>query len=124
MNLVDSSGWLEYFANGRNAGFFAPALEDVGRLIVPSISILEVFKRVLQQRGEREALQAAAMMRVAQVVDLDATLALLAARLSFDLKLPLADSVILATARAHGATVWTQDRDFKGLAGVKYVTKK
>ena len=124
MNVVDSSGWLEYFANGRNADFFAPAIEKVGQLLVPSISILEVFKRVLQQRGEREAFEAAAMMRLGRVVDLDTALALLSAKLGFDLKLPLADSVILASARAHGAIVWTQDRDFKGLDGVKYVAKK
>ena len=124
MNVVDSSGWLEYFANGRNADFFAPAIEEVGQLLVPSISILEVFKRVLQQRGEREAFEAAAMMRLGRAVDLDTALALLSAKLNFDLKLPLADSVILASARAHGAIVWTQDRDFKGLDGVKYVAKK
>lgn len=121
MNVVDSSGWLEYFANGANAGFFAPAIEDLDGLLVPSISILEVFKRVLAQRGEREALQAAAHMRLGRVVDLDAALALWAARISLDLKVPLADSVILATARAHDAVLWTQDRDFEGLEGVRYV---
>jgi len=89
MNLVDSSGWLEYFANGRNAGFFAPAIEDVEKLIVPTICILEVFKRVLQQWGERDALLAVAAMRQAQVVDLDSRLALLAARLSAELKLSI-----------------------------------
>lgn len=124
MNLVDSSGWLEYFADGPNAGFFAPAVDDLDHLLVPSISILEVSKRVLQQRTEPDALRAAATMRVGQVVDLDATLALSAARIGLDLHLALADSVILATARAHGATIWTQDRDFKGLEGVKYVAQR
>jgi predicted nucleic acid-binding protein len=124
MNVVDSSGWLEYFADGPNADFFAPAVEDLERLLVPSISLLEVFKRVFQQRGESEALQAVAQMRGARVVDLDGTLALSAARISLDLKLPLADSVILATARGFGATVWTQDSDFKGIGGVKYVARK
>ncbi len=123
MNLVDSSGWLEYFADGANAGFFAPALEDPDKLVVPSISILEVFKRVIQWRGESDALRAAAQMQRGQVVDLDASLALIAARVSLDLKLPLADSVILATARAHDAVVWTQDEDFEGIEGVKYVAK-
>ena len=124
MNVVDSSGWLEYFANGRNADFFAPAIEDVEALLVPSISILEVFKRVLQQRGEKEALQAAAMMQLGAVVALDAQLALFAAKLGHELKLPLADSVILASGRAYGAVIWTQDRDFKGLEGVKYVARR
>ena len=124
MNVVDFSGWLEYFANGANAEFFAPPIEEVGKLIVPSISILEVFKRVIEQRGEGDALRAAEQMQQGQVVDLDTALATSAARISFDLKLPLADSVILATARAHDAVVWTQDADFVGIEGVKYVAKK
>ena len=120
MNVVDSSGWLEYLADGPNADFFAEAVEDLGSLIVPAISILEVFKRVLQQRGEREALQAVALMSQGRVVDLDTALALTAGTLGVQLKLPLADSVILATAREHGAVVWTQDSDFEGLPGVRY----
>ncbi|MFN8177214.1 MAG: type II toxin-antitoxin system VapC family toxin [bacterium] len=121
MNVVDSSGWLEYFANGKNAGFFARAVEGPSQLIVPTLSLFEVFKRILQQRGEAPALQAAALMHQGTVVDLDAALALAAARLSVMERLPLADSVILATARAHGATLWTQDADFEGREGVRYV---
>jgi len=124
MNVVDSSGWLEYFADGANADFFAPAVEDLEKLLVPSISLLEVFKRVFQQRGESQALQAVAQMRAARVIDLDGAVALSAARISLDLKLPLADSVILATAYAYGAALWTQDSDFKGIEGVKYVARK
>ena len=124
MNVVDSSGWLEYFADGPNADFFAPAVENLEKLLVPSISLLEVFKRVVQQRGESEALKSVAQMRRGRVIDLDGMLALSAARISLDLKLPLADSVILATARAHGATVWTQDSGFKGIEGVKYVVRR
>ena len=124
MNVVDSSGWLEYFADGPNADFFAPAVENLEKLLVPSISLLEVFKRVVQQRGESEALNSVAQMRQGRVIDLDGTLALSAARIGLDLKLPLADSVILATALAHGATVWTQDRDFKGIEGVEYVARR
>jgi predicted nucleic acid-binding protein len=124
MNLVDSSAWLEYFANGPNAGFFAPAVEKIENLLVPTICLLEVFKRVLQQRGAGAALQAVAQMQQAQVADLDAPLALSAAQISYDLKLPLADSVILATARAHGALIWTQDADFAKINGVKYVPKR
>jgi predicted nucleic acid-binding protein len=121
MNVVDSSGWLEYFANGKNAGFFAPAIEDSSRLVVPTLSLFEVFKRVLQQRGDPPALQAVALMHQGRVVDLDATLALAAARLSAVERLPLADSVMLATARAFQATLWTQDADFAGRDGVRYV---
>jgi predicted nucleic acid-binding protein len=124
MNVVDSSGWLEYFAEGPNADFFAAAIEDVGQLIVPSLSIYEVFKRVLGQRGEGDALQAVAHMMQGRVVDLDSQLALRAAKLSLDLGLPMADSMMLATARAHEATLWTQDRDFEGMEGVEYVPRR
>ena len=124
MNVVDSSGWLEYLADGPNAGFFAGALQDTDRLIVPTISVLEVFKRVLQQRGEDAALQAAAAMQQGQTAELTLRVALEAARLGHNLKLPLADSVMLATARLNQAVLWTQDADFKGLEGVRYVAKR
>jgi predicted nucleic acid-binding protein len=124
MNVVDSSGWLEYFADGPNADFFAPAIQDTDQLLVPTISIYEVFKRVLQQRGEGEALQAVAVIAQGQVVELDTMLALDAAKLSVDHKLPMADSIMLATAQAHDATLWTQDADFENIAGVKYIEKK
>ncbi len=120
MNLVDSCGWLEYFADGPKADFYAPALEDPGSLLVPTICLLEVFKRVYQQRGEDAALQAAAAMHQGLIVPLDASLALSAARISRDLQLPLADSVILATARTYHGVIWTQDAHFKGLEGVRY----
>jgi predicted nucleic acid-binding protein len=120
MNVVDSSAWLEYLADGPNAGFFAPAIEATEDLIVPTISLYEVFKRILQQRSESEALQAVALMQQGEVVELDAPLALVAARLGVDARLPLADSIILATARRHGATLWTQDEDFDGLPDVQY----
>jgi len=124
MNVVDSSGWLEFFADGPNAGIFAPAIQRTGELIVPTLSLYEVFKRVLQQRDEGQALQAVALMQQGLVVDLTSTLALSAAKLSSDLHLPLADSVILATARAHDATLWTQDADFEDIEGVRYVHSK
>lgn len=123
MNVVDSCGWLEYFADGSNADFFAAAIEDVSHLIVPAISIFEVFKRILQQRGENEAIRAVAMMRQGQVIDLDTTLAMQAAHLSVKHKLPMADSLILATAHMHTATVWTQDSDFDGIPGIRYTKK-
>jgi predicted nucleic acid-binding protein len=123
MNVVDSSGWLEYFADGPNADFFAPAIEDTSNLIVSSISIFEVFKRVLQQRGESDALQAAALMQQGKIVNLDVSIALQAAKVSVDFKLPLADIIILATAFASNAILWTQDADFDGLPGVQYKAK-
>jgi predicted nucleic acid-binding protein len=123
MNVVDSSGWLEYFADGPNADFFAPSIENVADLIVPSISVYEVFKKVLEQRGEGNALQVVAVMEQGVVVDLDTTIALSAAKISLDLKLPVADSIILATARKYDATLWTQDSDFRGIEGIHYVEK-
>ena len=123
MNVVDSSGWLEFFADGPNAGHFESAIVGVDRLVVPTISLLEVFKRVLQQRGENSALQAVAQMRQGKVVDLDADVALAAAHLGIAFKLPLADSIMLATARAQGATLWTQDADFSGIEGVRFFPK-
>jgi len=123
MNLVDSCGWLEYFADGPNADFYAAALEDPGSLLVPTICLLEVFKRIFQQRGEDAALQAAAAMHQGLIVPLDAVIALRAARIGSDLQLPLADSVILATARTYHGVIWTQDAHFKGLEGVRYTER-
>lgn len=123
MNLVDSCGWLEYFAGGPNADFFAAPLEDLSALLVPFICILEVAKRIMAQRGEGPALQAAAAMQQGQVAALDESLALEAARLGLEHRLPLADSVILATARAHKAIIWTQDKDFEGMEGVRYIKR-
>ena len=119
-NVVDSCGWLEYLADGPNAGFFAPALEDTARLVVPAVCVYKVFKLVYQRRGEDAALQAAALMQQGKVVDLDTRLALSAAKLSTDLQLPMADAMVLATARAHNALVWTQDADFEGMEGIRH----
>ena len=119
-NVVDSSGWLEYFAEGPNAEFFGPPIEAQKDLIVPVISIYEVFKRVLQQKNEGEALQAVAQMLKGRVIPLDTQLALLAAKISRDLTLPMADSIILATARAYHAVLWSQDEHFDGIKGVRY----
>jgi predicted nucleic acid-binding protein len=123
MNVVDSSGWLEYLAEEPNADFFAAAIEDTENLVVPVISLYEVFKRVYQQRGEDEALKAVALMMQGQVVNLDAALALSAAKLSQDIRLPMADSLILATARSYEAILWTQDEHFEGLSDVQYIAK-
>lgn len=124
MNVVDSSGWLEYFADAPNASLFASPINNVSELIVPSISIYEVFKRVYQQRGEDAALSAVATMMQGLTVDLDPSMALNAAKISIDLKLPMADSIILATAQAHEALLWTLDSDFKNVPGVRYIERK
>jgi len=121
MNVVDSSGWLEYFANGPNAYFFAPPIENLADLVVPTLSLYEVFKRVLQQAGEDKARQAVATMAQGKVIDLDTRLALNAANLSIVTRLPLADSVILATAQAHHATLWSQDGHIKDVPDVRYI---
>ena len=123
MNVVDSSGWLEYLAAGPNADFFASAIEATAELLVPTISLYEVFKRVLQQRDEGDALQAIALMQQGRVVELSAGLSLGAAHLSVEHRLPMADSIMLATARVHDATLWTQDADFDGLSGVRFKAK-
>ena len=124
MNVVDSSGWLEYFADGPNSRHFAKPIESVRELLVPSLSITEVFKRILTQRGEDSALQAVAAMQQGRVVDLDVPIAIMAAKLGAELHLPLADSVMLASARAHEAVLWTQDADFKDAEDVKYFPKR
>lgn len=124
MNVVDSSGWLEYFAGGRQARVFEPALEDIDSLVVPAVSVYEVFKVLLREAGEEAAIQGAAAMQRGRVVTLTPQRALDAATLSLRHSLPMADSMILAAAREHGATVWTLDEDFKGLEGVRYFARK
>ena len=124
MNLVDSSAWLEYFADGPNTAFFAAAIENQRELIVPTIVLFEVYKRVRQQRDDRAALAAVAILYLGRIVDLTARLALSAAQISHSEKLPLADSIILATARAENAIIWTQDADFQSIQDVKYRAKK
>lgn len=120
MNVVDSSAWLEYFADGPNAGEFSETIADTERLIVPSITLFEVFKRVRVQRDPAAALYAVAQMMRGRVVDLDAELAVAAAALSAESGLAMADSVVLATARESDATLWTQDSDFEGMDGVEF----
>ena len=120
MNVVDSSAWLEYFAGTEKAEHYAKIIENPEQLIVPTLSIYEVFKKIVQQRSEHEALQAAAAMQQGKVVDLDVRIAIEAARVSSEKQLPLADSVILATAKQYLAVLWTQDAHFKGMEGVEY----
>lgn len=120
MNVVDSSAWLEYFADGPNASFFAAAIEDEERLLVPTIVVYEVFKRLRAQCDETIALRAIGQLHRGRMVEVDADLALAAADLALDLGMPMADSLILAAARRHDAKVWTQDADFEGIAGVEF----
>jgi predicted nucleic acid-binding protein len=119
VNVVDSSGWIEYLSGGPNAAFFRGPIEDEADLLVPSLSLFEVYRHLVRHVGRDEALPVVAAMRQGTVVDLDDRLALAAAELSVDTKLALADSILLATARAHGAVFWTQDADFEGLEGVR-----
>jgi len=124
MNVVDSSAWLEYFADGPNAAVFAKPIEATRSLLVPSLSLFEVFKRVSQQRSEDEALRAIAVMEQGRIVDLDRATALEAARLSILHGIAMAEGVMLATALRNRATLWTQDSDFDGLPGARYCAKR
>ena len=124
MNLVDSSAWLEYFADGPNAGFFESPITRKSELIVPTVVIFEVCKRILQQRGEEEALRAVSALHGGTIIALSAELAVFAAGISYELKLPMTDSLILATAQAHNAVIWTQDADFRDLPNVKFRPSK
>jgi predicted nucleic acid-binding protein len=124
MNVVDSCGWLEYFANASNAEFFASAIRDEENLLVPSVCLYEVFKRICQQQGKQAALEGVSRLYRGTIINLSDELALQAAQLSLQYNLPMADSIILATARAQNATLWTQDDHFKNIEGVKYIEKK
>ena len=124
MNVVDSSGWLAYFADEPNAKHFLTPLNDSASLVIPTVTIYEVFKVVLRESGENNALQAAAAMRKGTVVALTAPLAIAASKLSIQHALPMADSIILATAQEFNAILWTQDADFKNMSHVKYFPKK
>ena len=123
-NVVDSSAWLAWFANEPGAGSFADAIEDTDALVIPSICLAEVFKVIARQRGEGDALQAIAFMSQGRVVNLDADLAISAAAEGLAHKLPLADSIVYATARTNDATLWTQDEDFEGIPGVRFIRKR
>jgi predicted nucleic acid-binding protein len=124
MNIVDSSGWLSYFADEPHAKHFLAPLRDEASLVVPTVTIYEVFKVVLRESNQNDALQAAAAMQRGKVVDLSAPLAMAASKLSIEYNLPMADSIILATAIEFNAILWTQDSDFKKIPGVKYFPKK
>ena len=124
MNLVDSSGWLAYFADEPNAKHFLTPLSDSALLVVPSVTIYEVFKVILRESSENEALQAVVAMQKGTVADLNPPLAIAASKLSLEHNLPMADSIILATAQEFKAILWTQDSDFKDMSNVKYFPKQ
>lgn len=124
MNLVDSSGWIEYLEGGRNRAFFRKPLRAVSSLVVPAIVVYEVVRRVIQRRGEEAAAEVFDLLCLGQLVPTDETIALAAARLSVTHGLATADSLILATARLQEATLWTMDRHFEGLPGVEYVSRE
>ena len=124
MNVVDSSAWIEFFTGGPNAKFFEPPILNRSELVVPTIILLEVYKHIRRHQGRDEALKAVAGMKQGEVQDLDERLALYAAEIGVEYGLPLADSVILATARLHEATLWTQDADFEGVDDVRFKRKK
>ena len=124
MNIVDSSGWIEYFDGGGNAEFFTAPIRDSETLLVPAICVYEVFKRMSLKRGEEDALQATGFMSLGMEISLNREIAVSAAQISLELKLAMADSIILASARAYDATLWTQDEHFKDIPGVKFVEKK
>jgi predicted nucleic acid-binding protein len=119
VNVVDSSGWLEYFADTDRADLFAEAIEDTENLVVPSICVYEVYKKVLREKGDGAATQIFSLMSLGRIVDLDSTIALEAAGHS----LPLADSVIYSTALRFSAILWTQDNHFEHISGVRYFPK-
>ncbi|NOX66996.1 MAG: type II toxin-antitoxin system VapC family toxin [Chlorobi bacterium] len=123
MNLVDSSGWLEYFADAKNAKYFAPAIENTKELIVSTINIYEIYKKILVMRDENTALEAIALMYQGKVIDVTSEISIEAARLSAKNGIPMADSLIYITARKNSAIIWTQDYDFKNLDGVKFIKK-
>lgn len=123
MNLVDTSGWIEYFFGGTNAACFSEPIEDTSVLIVPVVCLYEVFKKVNQVADEALALQSIAQMKQGRVIELNEEISLNAAIISLRYKLPMADSFIYATGQAENAVIWTQDSDFKALPGVKYQPK-
>lgn len=124
MNLLDSSGWLAYFTDGPNSDFFAKAILATEEIVVPTIVFYEIFKKTLSDKGEEAALQTVGQLHKYKIVDLDEDLSLSAARISNEHKIPMADSIIYATAKKFGASIWTQDEDFKDLPNVKYIQRK
>jgi predicted nucleic acid-binding protein len=123
LNVIDSCGWLEYFADNRNEVFFTKIIEQNDSIIIPIICIYEVYKRSLEQRNETDTNTAIDYMKQYKIIAPGIEIALLAAKLSKKYKLAMADSFILATAYEYEADVWTQDSDMKDLPNVHYNPK-
>ncbi len=124
MNVVDSSCWLEYFEGSNVAELIAAPIEDIESLIVPSITLYEVFKKLLMEKDEDSALLAVAHMKQGQVIELDSDLSIYSAKISREYKLPMADSIIYTTSKKYNCILWTQDKHFKDFKDVKYFEKE
>ena len=123
MNIIDSSFWLEYFAGTKAGDIVSDIVENTDELIVPAVTLYEVFKKLLLERNEDDALLAVGHMKQGKVIDFTEELSLSAARVSVDYKLPMADSIIYATNIKYNCTLWTQDHHFTGLTSVNYFKK-
>ena len=123
MNLVDSSTRMEYFADGKNAKHFEPIIQDLKNLVESVINVSEVYKKISQHRDENSAIQAIAVMQQAEVLEITSQIAIEGSKISIQNKIPMADSLIIASARSVGAKIWTQDYNFKGLDNVMFFKK-
>ena len=123
MNIIDSSFWLEYFAGTKAGDIVSDIVENIDELIIPTITIYEVFKKILLERNEDDALLAVGHMKQGKVIDLTEELSLSAAKISIKYKLPMADSIIYATNIRYNCILWTQDQHFSGLYSVNYFEK-
>lgn len=124
MIVIDSSGWLEYFIAGPNSKFFAEPIKNNPEIIIPTIVIYELWKKISREKGENKAIEVVAQLKRYEIVPLDESLSISAAKLSSQYKMAMADSIIYATAKKYNATLWTQDSDFKDFENVKYIEKK
>ena len=119
MWVIDSSGWIEYFTDGPKADAYARYVEAREPILTPTVVVYEVYKKIKRERGEDLALLCLSRLNKTELVGLDQPIALLAADLSLELSLPMADAFVLATARRRSAQLLTSDTDFRGIAGVK-----
>ena len=123
MNVVDSSCWLEYLMDTETGAAVAATIESPGELIVPTITLYEIYKKLLAEKGEEYALDVVSYMRTGIVIELDAGLSLSAAQISRKYKLPMADSIIYATSLYHSAVIFSCDKHFQDIPDVRYFPK-
>jgi predicted nucleic acid-binding protein len=124
MTIIDTSGWLEYFTGGPNSDFFSTAIKKDPNIIIPTIILYELWKKISREKGEDKAIELVAQLKRYEIVPLDESLSISAAKISNEYKIPMADSIIYATLMKYNATLWTQDSDFKDFENVKYIEKK